>query len=210
MTDHKIGEPLGPGGIAARMAEIQAEIQSRFGNPIGAPASFSTMLQTQMPGGLAGQIGAGGPLDYRPVSPFGAGSGVVSDAPPALRALTQQTARNNGIDPDLLEALVQQESGYSVTARSKVGAMGLTQIMPDTATSLGVKNPFDPAQNLDAGAKYLKQQIERFGDLGLALAAYNAGPNAVARHGGIPPYPETQAYVKSILSRMEVAKGGHA
>ena len=206
MSGSTIGEPLGPGGIAARMSEIQAEMQAKFGAPATGPNSFAGALSGQLSGGLSGPIGSPDPLSYKPLSPFGDGLGVVKDTPQALRGLTQQAAHNNGLDPDLLEALVQQESGYSTTARSRVGAMGLTQLMPETAASLGVTNPFDPAQNLNAGAKYLKQQIDRFGDVGKALAAYNAGPGAVERHGGIPPYRETQNYVRNVLTRVQQAK----
>src|SRR5579863_3027863 len=174
MTDITVGEPLGPGGVAARMAEIRAELQQKLGAPVSTPNSFSTALSGQLDGQLTGQIGMGGSLSPIPLSPFGGGLGVEDNAPAGLRALTRQAAHNNGIDPDLLEALVQQESGYSTTARSKVGAMGLTQLMPETAASLGISNPFDPAQNLNGGAKYLKQQLDRFGDVGQALAAYNA------------------------------------
>ncbi|HLK15390.1 MAG TPA: lytic transglycosylase domain-containing protein [Fimbriimonadaceae bacterium] len=211
MSDSTIGEPLGPGGVAARMAEIRAEMQMKTGapaTPTGAPGSFMSMVQANLggPSALSGQISGGGSYSPRPLSPFAGGLGVEENVSPQLRALTQQAAATNGVDPDVLDALVHQESGYSVSARSKVGAMGLTQLMPETAASLGVTNPFDPAQNLNAGAKYLKQQIDRFGDLGQALAAYNAGPNAVVRHGGIPPYKETQNYVRSILSRVQQVK----
>jgi soluble lytic murein transglycosylase-like protein len=108
-------------------------------------------------------------------------------------------AAKNGIDPALLRALVRQESGFDPAARSGAGATGLTQLMPGTAASLGV-DPTDPAQALDGGARYLRQQLDRFGgDERLALAAYNAGPGAVARHGGVPPYAETQRYVEKVL-----------
>lgn len=205
MSDISMGQPLGPGGIEQRIAEIQAEIQSKFGSPSPTALSFSNALSIQMGGGLSGQIGAD-PLGNRPLSPFGVGAGIAKDTPSALKSLAQQTAMRHGIDPDLFDALVQQESGYSTTARSGAGAMGLTQLMPGTAAGLGVTNPFDPAQNLDGGARYFKQQLDRFGDFGKALAAYNAGPNAVERAGGIPPYRETQNYVRSILSRYHAAK----
>ena len=206
MTEATIGEPLGPGGIVARMAEIRADMQQKFGAPASAPNSFSSALDGQLNAGLSGQIGMGGSLSSAPISPFSGGLGVEENAPAALRALMRQAANNNGVDPDLLDALVQQESGYSTTARSKAGAMGLTQLMPETAASLGVTNPFDAAQSLNAGARYLKQQIDRFGDIGKGLAAYNAGPNSVVSHGGIPPYKETQNYVRSILARYQQAK----
>ncbi|MHB8635270.1 MAG: lytic transglycosylase domain-containing protein [Fimbriimonadaceae bacterium] len=206
VRDSTIGEPLGPGGVAARMAEIRAELQEKFGAPATPATTFSSTLSGQMGKGLTGPIGLAGSLNPSPLSPFGPGFGVEESGPANLRALTRQAAANNGVDPDLLDALVQEESGYSTTARSKVGAMGLTQLMPDTAASLGVTNPFDPVQNLNAGARYLRQQLDRFGDVSKALAAYNAGPNAVERHGGVPGYPETERYVRNILSRVQQAK----
>jgi soluble lytic murein transglycosylase-like protein len=115
---------------------------------------------------------------------------------------SQITAAANkyGIDPALLKGLIRQESNFNASARSGAGAQGLTQLMPATARSLGV-DPSDPAQAIDGGAKYLKQQLDRFGgDASKALAAYNAGPGAVAKYGGVPPYAETQNYVKSVLA----------
>lgn len=111
----------------------------------------------------------------------------------------EAAAAKHGIDPALLRALVRQESGFDPAARSAAGATGLTQLMPGTAASLGV-DPTDPVQALEGGARYLRQQLDRFGgDERLALAAYNAGPGAVARFGGVPPYAETQAYVEKVL-----------
>lgn len=109
-------------------------------------------------------------------------------------------ASKYGIPPSLFEALVRQESGGNPNARSPVGAIGYTQLMPATAKSLGV-DPTDPQQNLDGGARYLSQQYKKFGRWDLALAAYNAGPGAVSKYGGIPPYAETQNYVKSIMGK---------
>jgi soluble lytic murein transglycosylase-like protein len=108
-------------------------------------------------------------------------------------------ARENGIDPALLAGLIKQESGFNPNARSGAGAVGLTQLMPGTAAGLGVTDPLDPTQSIEGGAKYLKQQLDRFGgDLARALAAYNAGPAAVQRFGGVPPYAETQNYVRNV------------
>ncbi len=110
-------------------------------------------------------------------------------------------AKRHELDPALLSAVVRQESGFQPRAISSAGAMGLMQLMPETARALGVRDPFDPAQNIDGGAKYLRGLIDRYhGRLDLALAAYNAGPGAVDRFGAVPPYPETQAYVKNILA----------
>jgi soluble lytic murein transglycosylase-like protein len=206
MIDEIQSQPLGPAGVAERMAQIQAKMAAFNGltPQNGGVASFSAAMANQQ--NAAGLTGSIGDADNKPLSPFGGGVGVESTVPAELRTMIQQAATKNGVDPDLLDALVQQESGYSTTARSGVGAMGLTQLMPHTAAGLGVTNPFDPAQNLDGGAKYLKQQISRFGDVGTALAAYNAGPGAVMKYGGIPPFRETQAYVRNILSRVERTK----
>lgn len=112
----------------------------------------------------------------------------------------QEAARRHGVPEDLFLRLVQQESGWNPSALSEKGAVGLAQLMPATAQVLGV-DPQDGAQNLDGGARYLAQQYRRFGDWRLALAAYNAGPEAVAAHGGVPPYAETEGYVLAILGR---------
>lgn len=120
----------------------------------------------------------------------------------AFDGLIAQAASRYGLDPRLIHAVVQAESGYNPRAVSRAGARGLMQLMPETWQALGVTDPFDPAQNLNAGARYLRSMLDRFGTLELALAAYNAGPGAVQRHGGIPPYRETQAYVARILSSL--------
>lgn len=109
----------------------------------------------------------------------------------------QAAARRHGVPEDLFLRLVQQESGWNPKAESHKGAIGLAQLMPATAQRLGV-DPADPLQNLDGGARYLRQQYDRFGNWRLALAAYNAGPEAVEKHGGVPPYRETKNYVRVI------------
>jgi transglycosylase-like protein with SLT domain len=106
----------------------------------------------------------------------------------------------NGVNPLLVRALIQVESGYKPRARSRKGAMGLMQLMPSTAKEYKVRNPFDPKTNIEAGIKHLKSLIDRFGSLDLSLAAYNAGAGAVEKHNGIPPYRETRNYVSRILS----------
>ena len=123
--------------------------------------------------------------------------------------LIEKYSNKNGLDKDFVKALVKQESGFNPNATSKCGAMGLMQLMPSTAQGLGVSNAYDVEQNIAGGTRYLKSMIERFnGDEKLALAAYNAGPNAVKKYGGIPPYQETQNYVKNVLSIYENMKGG--
>ena len=112
-------------------------------------------------------------------------------------SVARAAARRHNIPEDLFLRLVQQESGWNAKARSVKGAMGLAQLMPATARELGV-NANDPAQNLEGGARYLRWQYEKFGNWRLALAAYNAGPGAVEKYNGIPPYKETRSYVRII------------
>ncbi|MDX2485318.1 MAG: lytic transglycosylase domain-containing protein [Pseudodonghicola sp.] len=111
--------------------------------------------------------------------------------------MAREAARRYDVPEELFLRLVQQESGWNPQAKSHKGALGLAQLMPDTARRLGV-DPADPKENLDGGARYLAKQYRSFKSWRLALAAYNAGPEAVKKHGGVPPYDETQNYVKTI------------
>jgi len=112
----------------------------------------------------------------------------------------QDASARYGLDPDLVAAVVRTESGFRSKAVSPKGAMGLMQLMPATARLVGVEDAFDGRENIFGGCKYLRSLIDQFdGDLKLALAAYNAGPEAVTRHKGIPPYPETQSYVRQVM-----------
>jgi soluble lytic murein transglycosylase-like protein len=124
-----------------------------------------------------------------------------------LASLVEQAARRHGLDPALVRAVVSVESGFKPGAVSPKGAQGLMQLMPRTAASLGVLDAFDPEQNLDAGVRHLEALVRQYdGDLTRALAAYNAGQGAVARHGGVPPYRETRAYVRRVLERYRAQK----
>lgn len=120
-----------------------------------------------------------------------------------IQALINQVATEQGVDQRLLRAVVEAESDFNPSEVSNKGAMGLMQLMPGTAKELGVADPFNPYQNLTGGARYLKSMLGQFnGDVSLALAAYNAGPGAVRKAGGIPNYAETKNYVNKILGRM--------
>jgi soluble lytic murein transglycosylase-like protein len=146
----------------------------------------------------------GKPVLIRRVVPDGtatsAGGSSLSGVPYAN--LFEQAGARYGIDPSVLAAVASQESGFDASARSSSGALGLMQFMPSTAAGLGI-DPLDPSSAVNGAAEYLSGLQSRFGSLPLALAAYNAGPGAVSRYGGIPPYAETQNYVRAVTSKAE-------
>ncbi len=133
--------------------------------------------------------------------------GVFCDAVPEadIAPIVLDTAQQEGLDPRLLNAVIQQESAFYPCAVSEKGALGLMQLMPATATQFGVQDPFDIRENIGAGAKYLKELLTRYtGNLSLALGAYNAGPEKVDKAGGVPALPETTAYVNEILRKLAI------
>jgi hypothetical protein len=141
--------------------------------------------------------------DAGSVSPIAGDARVAAGTPYA--SLFEGAAAKYGVSADLLSAVAKQESGYNPSVTSHAGAQGLMQLMPATAQGLGVTNAYDPSQAVDGAARLLSSLLDRFGSTELALAAYNAGPGAVLRYDGIPPYAETQNYVRSVMSTLEAA-----
>lgn len=118
-----------------------------------------------------------------------------------LKSIIEKAAETYNLPVQLIEEVIRHESNFQINAKSSAGASGLMQLMPETAKSLGVKNIFDPVENVMAGSKYLRQMLDKYnGNIELALAAYNAGPGNVDKYKGIPPFEETKKYVKSIIS----------
>ncbi|MEA2502800.1 MAG: hypothetical protein QOD01_2911 [Actinomycetota bacterium] len=162
-----------------------------FGQRVGASAAGGTT------GGTSGAASVTSSATGRTAAPAGWAAALPAAGQPYAGAI-DAAATKAGIDPRLLAAITQAESGFNPNALSGAGAIGLTQLMPGTAAGLGV-NPTDPAANLDGGARYIAGQLDSFGRVDLAVAAYNAGPGAVRQAGGVPDYPETQAYVRRVL-----------
>ena len=199
-----------------------AEIRSKLGSHVPASGAFSLRLDAAIAAesapaavsvdeavqGTSGSslalaaISAGAALAAPAVvAPVDGNHSMVSDDTP-YAALFNEAGLRHGVNPVLLASVAQVESGFDPTALSSAGAGGLMQFMPATADEMGVDR-FDPASAIDGAARYLARDLDRFGELDLAIAAYNAGPAAVARHDGIPPIPETEQYVEKVLTAME-------
>jgi soluble lytic murein transglycosylase-like protein len=185
--------------VSSRLGELQAMIDQISGSrslrdpALATQAGFARALASVQPGRIApaGGASAGTPASFEP--------------------LIEQAAAREQLDPAIVRSVIQHESGFDPSATSPAGAQGLMQLMPATAEGLGVTDPYDPAQSIDGGTHLLRQLLDRYGgDLTRALAAYNAGPGAVDRYGGVPPYAETQAYVRNVISTYAQASAGGA
>ncbi len=178
-----------------RMNSIEAQFQSmaNFSNEFGSIGNdFQKILDANYQKNYADQ-----PRGVAPKVSHG-----------EIDQLIDKYSEQNSLDPDFVKAVVKQESGFNPNAKSHCGAMGLMQLMPATAQGLGVTDAYDAEQNIYGGTKYLKGLMDRFhNNKELALAAYNAGPNAVKKYNGVPPYKETQNYVKSVMAAYGQYKG---
>jgi soluble lytic murein transglycosylase-like protein len=178
----------------ARVSQLEGMIAAAGGGSPSPSATTSTSFDQQLSQATDAAQATSASTSSTAVDSTGSGS-------VPYEQLIDSAAQNYGIDPAVLKGLIKQESGFNPNAGSSAGAQGLTQLMPGTASAMGVTDLHDPAQSIDGGAHYLKMQLDRFGgDYSKALAAYNAGPGAVQRYGGVPPYSETQNYVKNVLA----------
>lgn len=176
--------------VTRRIAEITGQsFAPAAPQPSVGGSSFASMVSTAMDA----------------VPPARGGAAPI--APAHIDRLVGANANAWGVDPALVKAIIANESGFDPAATSKTGAQGLMQLEPGTAAGLGVSNAYDPAQNISGGTRYIRGLLDRFhGDLRLAVAAYNAGPGAVEKYGGVPPYAETQAYVENVLGSYQKYK----
>jgi soluble lytic murein transglycosylase-like protein len=203
--------PAGMSQVLGRIQQIESRIAQISGGDapseqsLGIPNTevpFDQVLQRTQRGAPA--LPAGYPMPLQPISPDGSPIRPI-DMPTVTNfaPIIQSSAEKYGVDPNLVSAVIQTESSGNPKAVSHAGAMGLMQLMPSNVNEYGVRDPFDPVQNIDAGTRQLSDLLKQYnGDVDLALAAYNAGPGAVSKYGGIPPYAETQNYVRKIRGLM--------
>src|SRR5215218_10391249 len=199
--------------VVARVEQLQLLVSAAAAPGGNGGQDFASQLTAATSAALpAASVATAAPAPAATVAT--AGAAATTSALPAgvpYGAEITAAARKHGIDPALLAGLVRQESDFNPTAGSPAGARGLTQLMPGTAAGLGVTDVTDPAQSLEGGARYLAQQLATFGgDVTKALAAYNAGPGAVQRFGGVPPYAETQSYVRVVQANAAAYRAGTA
>lgn len=203
ITSATTGMPAGEAAIAQRVRQLQTLIEQTgqiASSPSATTSDFSSVLQAAS---TAGQAQAA-----YPATPSASSEG--SSQAGGYEGMIAQAAQRYGLDPAVLHGLIQQESGFDPNSQSSAGAAGLTQLMPGTASSLGVANPLDPSESIEGGARYLSQLMGQFGgNTTEALAAYNAGPGAVQQYGGVPPYAETQSYVSKVLGYAEAYRQSH-
>jgi soluble lytic murein transglycosylase-like protein len=207
-----------PSTAASPTAASSSGYTSAAGYP-SAGADFASALQAATGAGASSALGAAatsalGTAGTDALSAYSAYSpltqSAAGEAGGQYESLIAAAAARNGLDPAVLHGLIEQESGFDPSATSGAGASGLTQLMPGTASSLGVADPLNPAESIEGGARYLGQMMERFGgNTEDALAAYNAGPGAVEQYGGVPPYAETQSYVGKVLGYAESYRQSH-
>lgn len=189
--------------VMARVSEIEDRISQLSGGnqPAGGTVgSFAKALTNAQNAPASAGASSNNDLPPLPIAPDGE---TVRPLPASSASeftpLVQQSAGKYGVDPGLVTAVIQAESGGNPSAVSHAGAMGLMQLMPETVSESGIDNPYDPAQNIDAGTRKLSGLLSEFGgNVDLALAAYNAGSGAVRRYDGVPPYKETQTYIRRI------------